>query len=83
MAVADAATGSVHNPPVAASDGDDLALPMLVFPESAGGAADVEYHVDSRLMIVRATPHSEKSEAVSYAFYFLWQGNRWKLLRCV
>jgi hypothetical protein len=80
MAVSDAATGVVYDPPV--SDGG-LALPMLVFPNSAGRAADTEWRRDSRLMIVRATPHANRQDAVSYAFYSLWQGEHWTLLRRV
>jgi site-specific recombinase XerD len=56
---------------------------MLVFPNSAGRAADTEWRRDSRLMIVRATPHANLQDAVSYAFYFLWQGEHWTLLRRV
>jgi hypothetical protein len=80
MAMSDAVTGVVFDPPV--SDGA-LALPMLVFPNSAGRAADTEWRRDSRLMIVRATPHSNLQNAVSYAFYFLWRSEHWTLLRRV
>lgn len=79
MAMSDAETGAVYNPPV--SDDVGLTLPMLVFADSAGRAADVEYRKGSRLMIVRATPHSDRRNAVPYAFYFLWQDDRWTLLR--
>jgi hypothetical protein len=81
MAMSDAETGTVYNPPPV-SDGE-LALPMLVFPNSAGGAAETEYRRNSRLMIVRATPHADRSDAVPYAYYFLWQDKRWRLLRRV
>jgi hypothetical protein len=80
MAMSDAETGAVYDPPI--SNGG-FALPMLVLPNSAGGAADLQYRVDSRLMIVRATPHSDRRDAIPYAFYFLWQGNHWTLLRRV
>lgn len=80
MAMSDAATGVVYDPPV--SEGG-LALPMLVLPNSVARAADVEWRRDSRLMIVRATPHANLQDAVSYTFYFLWQGEHWTLLRRV
>lgn len=80
MAMSNAKTGAVYGPPV--SDGG-LALPMLVFPNSAGRAADTEWRRDSRLMIIRATPHANRPDAVAYAFYFLWEGERWTLLRRV
>jgi hypothetical protein len=31
-------------------------------------------------MIIRANPHSDRHDAVPYAFYFLWQGEHWTLL---
>ena len=31
-------------------------------------------------MIIKATPHSDRPDAKSYAFYFLLQGDQWKLL---
>jgi hypothetical protein len=34
-------------------------------------------------MIVKATPHWEQRDAVSYAFYFLWEGEHWTLLKRV
>ena len=80
MAMSDAKTGSVYNPPVSAGG---LALPMLMFPNSAGRAPDLEYRIDSRLMIIKATPHWERRDAASYALYFLWQGDNWLLLRRV
>ncbi len=67
MGMSDAVTGVVYDPPV--SDGG-LTLPMLVFPKSAGRAAETEWRRDSRLMIIRATPHRNPQDAVSYAFYF-------------
>jgi hypothetical protein len=78
MTMSDAETGAVYGPPVSAGG---LALPMLMFPNSAGRAADMEYRRDSRLMIVRATPHWDRRDAVSYAFYFLWRDGHWTLLR--
>jgi hypothetical protein len=80
MAMSDAETGTVYSLPISAGG---FALPMLVFPNSAGGAAEVQYRKDSRLMIIRATPHADRRDAIPNAFYFLWEGNRWTLLRRV
>jgi hypothetical protein len=80
MAMSDAETGTVYNPPI--SEGG-FVLPMLVFPNSAGGAAELQYRKDSQLMIIRATPHPSRRDAIPGAFYFLWQGNHWTLLRRV
>ena len=65
MAMSDAETGTVYGPPI--SEGG-FALPMLVFPGSAGGAAELQYRKDSRLMIVNATPHANRPDAIPYAF---------------
>jgi len=54
MAVCDAETGEVYNPPLSATGG--LTLPLLVFPNSAGRGADFEYRRNSQLMIVCACP---------------------------
>jgi hypothetical protein len=80
MAMSDAGTGTVYNPPI--SEGG-FALPTLVFPGSVGRAADLQYRKDSRLMIITATPHPDRHDAIPNAFYFLWQGNHWTLLRRV
>lgn len=82
MVVCDAATGAVYSPPISARPGG-LALPLLEPPGSAGGDAEVEYRLDSQLMIVKATPHVDRPDAASYTFYFLWRGDQWKLLRRV
>ncbi len=80
MAVSNAETGAVYDPPVSYKG---FALPMLVFPNSVGRAADVEFRKDSRLMIVRATPHADRRSASPFAFYSLWQDEHWTLLRRV
>jgi len=80
MVVSDADTGALYAAPI--SDGG-FALPMLLFPNSPGGAAETEWRRDSRLMVIRATPHANLPDAVPYAFYFLWEGERWRLLRRV
>jgi hypothetical protein len=81
MAVSDAEIGAVYNPPLVADA--ELALPTLMSPNSVGRAAETEYRKSSRLFIIRATPHADRRDAVPYEFYFLWQDNRWKLLRRV
>jgi hypothetical protein len=81
MAVCDADSGAVYNPPLSATDG--LSLPLLVFPNSVGRDADLEYRRDSQLMIIKAAPHWDRPNAQSYSFYFLLQDKQWKLLRRV
>ena len=81
MAVADVETGEVFNPPL--STNNSLHVPSLVLPPSAGSAAVVRYRKDSRLIVIKSTPHFEYPNPKSYAFYFLLQDNQWKLLRRV
>jgi hypothetical protein len=81
MVICDARTGAVYNPPLSSTGG--IGLPLLVPPRSVGGNADFEFRRDSRLMIINATPHAERWDAVSYTLYFLWKDDQWKLLRRV
>ncbi|HLJ16584.1 MAG TPA: hypothetical protein VKV15_18960 [Bryobacteraceae bacterium] len=81
MVVCDARTGVVYNPPLSWTRG--IALPLLVFPNSVAKNANLEFRRDSRLMVISATPHSDRPHAVPYTFYFLCQGNKWTLLRRV
>jgi hypothetical protein len=81
MAICDARTGAVYNPPLSWTGG--MALPLLVLPRSLGRDADFEFLQNSRLMIINATPHAERRDAGSYTFYFLWKDDQWKLLRRV
>ena len=80
MAVCDAETGEVYDPSLSAASG--FALPLLVFGNSPGGDAEMEYRLDSRLMIIRATPRWwEQPDAKPYSFYFLFEDKQWRLLR--
>jgi hypothetical protein len=78
MAMSDAETGAVFGPPV--TEGQ-FALAPLMFPDSAGGSAIVEYRLDSSLMILKTTPHPDRRGSIPYAFYFVWQRDHWALLR--
>jgi hypothetical protein len=81
MAVADAESGAVYNPPV--SVGRGFALPLLAFPVSGARNPESAYRRDSQLIIIKATPHFGKPDAQPYSFYFLLQDKQWKLLRRV
>jgi len=54
-----------------------------MLPMSVGRAPDLEFRLDSRLMVIKATPDWDRPEAKSYTFYFLLQNQQWKLLRRV
>jgi hypothetical protein len=77
MAIVDAATGRVYNPPIS----EDFRLPRLPFtiPEKPDSfipwPADVEFRQNSNLMIVKANPDPSKGRT-NYAHYFLWEYNR-------
>ncbi len=82
IAIVDAATGKVYSPPIS----EGFLLPPL--PAAVPGAADsfipwpagVAFRQNSNLVIVKANPDPSKGRT-NYAHYFLWENNRWKLLR--
>lgn len=76
MAVIDAATGRVYNPPLS----KDLDTQNLYDGRSLPSPAQVEFRLDSALMIVKANPDPSKVRT-NYVHYFLWENNQWKLLR--
>src|SRR4051812_9789 len=58
MAMVDARTGVVYSPPISA-DGigtQSLAWPLLSLGLSVGRNPDIEFRLDSSLMVIRATP---------------------------
>lgn len=73
MAMADAKTGIVYDPP------SDNGSPLVIYvpPGAVSHAAEMQFRKNSRLMIVWATPEGSQS----YTYYFLWEATRWKLLR--
>ena len=81
MAIVDAATGKVYNPPI--SEGFRLpSFPAIVRDEPDSfvpWVADAAFRQNSNLMIVKANPDPSKGRT-NYAHYFLWENNRWKLL---
>jgi hypothetical protein len=86
MAMVDAETGDVYSLPLAMNDRSGLptlALPWLRIGNSVGGNPEVTFRLESRLMVIRATPDYFKENHHSYAHYFLWQNNEWHLIRRV
>jgi len=84
MAVVDAQTGSVYNPPIS-FDGigtQNLSLPLLTLGHRFSSNPEVEFRLDSSLMVIRATP-KQTEQHPSYTYYFPWQDGGWKLLRRV
>jgi hypothetical protein len=83
-AIVDAITGRVYNPPLS----PDFLLPLLPADDPANpdyfvpSVAELEFRPNSKLMIVKANPNQFGGRA-GYAYYLLWQDNRWRLLRRV
>jgi hypothetical protein len=82
MAIVDAETGTVYSPPITAQGSRGFVLPLLTLGNRVSRTAIVDYRVDSRLMILRATPIQSERHP-SYEYYFLLEQGRWKLLRRV
>jgi hypothetical protein len=79
MAIADAETGVILLPPIAA-DGKGFILPLLTLGNSVPGVAEIHYRLDSELMVIRATPVQSR-EHPSFEYYFVLSQGRWELLR--
>jgi hypothetical protein len=82
MAMVDAKTGDVFVPPITWGEGlnnpKSFYLPVLTYPGDVSQNPELEYRLDSKLFIIKCNEGNKESP---YTFYFLWQGNRWELLR--
>ena len=78
IAVVDAETGIVYDPPLCwGSCAQSFAIPLLELR-----VAEVDYRLNSRLMVMKASPEqSNRLHAPCFAYYFLRQENGWTLLR--
>lgn len=83
-AIADLQTGTVLYPPITGLGigKPDFALPMLTPELAVSRNAELEYRLDSGLLIIKATPR-QTAKHPSYVYYFLLEGNHWRLLRQV
>ena len=81
MAIVDARTGDVFYPPISISGvgARSFDLPLFTLRDSVPQNPEVQFRLDSSLMIIKATPGAQ----ASYTYYFLWRENRWVLLRRV
>jgi hypothetical protein len=78
MAVVGAETGNVHLPP--SSVEKSFFLPLLCVGNSVSRNPKVTFRQDSRLMVIEATPDCSQIKHHSYAHYFIWQNNEWRLI---
>jgi hypothetical protein len=79
MVIVDARTGEVYFPPIAATGigTRSFDLPLLTVGSRYPQNPKVQFRQNSRLMIIKASPWNQRA----YTYYFLWQQNRWRLLR--
>jgi len=82
MAMVDTKTGNVFFPPITWGEGlqnpKSFYLPVLTHQVDVSHNPELEYRLDSKLFIIKCNEGNKESP---YTFYFLWQGNRWELLR--
>jgi hypothetical protein len=73
MVMVDARTGKIHHLPMASG----IAMPFFGLR-----SAEVNFRPTSRLLTMDACPEqSEKPDAACCTHYFVWEGEKWKLLR--
>ena len=84
MVIVNATTGDIYYPPISFSGvgTKSFDLPLLMVGNSYPENPEVQFRLDSNLMIIKATPN-EAGLHPSYTYYFLWKKDRWILLRRV
>jgi hypothetical protein len=82
MAMVAAETGEVYYPPISfhGVGAASFDLPLLIPGLSVSRNPEIEFRLNSRLMVIKATP-KQTEQHPSYTYYFLWQGDRWTLLK--
>jgi len=81
MAIVNARTGGIYYPPITFFGAvENFGLPLLTVGNSVSRNPEVEFRLNSNLMIIKATPVQSLSHP-SFTYYFLWNRNRWTLLR--
>jgi hypothetical protein len=80
MAIADARSGDIYYPPISINGigASSFDLPLLMVGDSISQNPEVEFRLNSNLMIIKATPDLKRH--ASYTYYFLWE-KHWTLLR--
>jgi hypothetical protein len=81
MAIVNARTGDIYYPPITiAGTVENFSLLLLSVGNSVSRNPSVEFRLNSRLMVIKATPVQSHSHP-SFTYYFLWNRDRWSLLR--
>jgi hypothetical protein len=80
MAIVDAKTGDVFSPPDTTNCNVSFnLLQNLTYPGQTPQNPEVQFRIDSNLLIIKSD--SPGFPELPYTSYYLWQGNRWTLLR--
>lgn len=84
MAIVDARTGDVYYPPISINGvgARSFDLPLLIIGDSVSQNSQVQFRLNSNLMIIKATPN-QSGRHLSYTYYFLWRQSGWTLLQKV
>jgi hypothetical protein len=84
MAIVAARTGDVYFPPISFEGvgAPSFDLPLLTFENSVPQNPAVQFQLNSRLLIIKATLNQIGGHP-PYTYYFLWGQNGWTLLRRV
>jgi len=77
----DGRTGQTYGPTLSNSrNGNDLDLPQF-----GTGPAQLDFRLNSRLLLMSTCEDTSKraadSDRACFKYYFLWEGDKWRLLR--
>jgi hypothetical protein len=79
MVFVHAETGSIYYPPISLGN---VGTEKIGLPFFGLRSADFEFRLNSRLMTISACPdETNRRNAPCFTYYFLWDDNRWNLLR--
>jgi hypothetical protein len=82
MAIVDARSGTLYYPPISFNGIGvrSFDLPLLMVGDSVPQNPEIQFRLDSNLMVIKATPN-QSGRHPSYTYYFLWRRGRWILLQ--
>jgi len=78
MAIVDAKTGRVYGPPLSSPGIQELYLPLDNLGES-----EVDFRLDSNLMVLREACGDFKDRSKCGIYYFNWKDNHFELLKFI
>jgi hypothetical protein len=79
MVFVDAQTGNIYYPPISLGH---VGTQKIALPFFGLTSAEFEFRLDSRLIRISACPEeTNRLNSSCFTYYFLWDDNRWTLLR--